>query len=83
MGTIQEVRAKIASFFRCELQKESESIRFIKLSQVEEGWEGKVEVTEENAYLKKLGYPTIFDKNVYTVRLDSGLNVIGYEETEE
>jgi hypothetical protein len=83
MNGINEVRAKVAAFFRCELQKESEALRFLKLSQLETGWEGRVEVTEENTYLKKLGYPTIFDKNVYIVTLDNNLNVTSYEETEE
>jgi len=83
MNGIQEVRMKITEFFKAEFQKEPETLRFLKLGKLDEGWEGKVEVTEENAYLKKLGYPTIFDKNVYSVLLDNELNIVSYGEEED
>lgn len=83
MSDIHEVRTKITEFFRSEFGREAEALRFLKLERSEEGWEGKVELTEENAYLKKIGYPPIFDKNIYSVSLDNELNIIGYGQEEE
>ena len=83
MNSIQEVRTKIAEFIKNEFKKEEEAIRFLKLRKSEGGWEGKIEITEENSYLKKLGYPTIFDKNVYDIVLDDTLTVQSYGEAEE
>lgn len=83
MSDIHDVRTKITEFFRSEFGREPEALRFLKLTRSEEGWEGKVELTEENAYLKKIGYPPIFDKNIYSVSLDNELNVIGYGQEEE
>ncbi len=80
---IHEVKTKILEFFQGELGKDPAAVRLLKLSKSEEGWEGTVEVTEENAYLTKIGYPPIFDKNVYSVNLDMDLNVVGYGQGEE
>lgn len=78
---IHDAQEKVAEFLTKELGKKEEALRFIKLSHSEEGWEGKVEVTELNEYMKKLGHPHIFDKNIYTVQLDSGLDVVSYAQT--
>jgi len=78
MSTIHEVQEKVIEFFTKEMGNTREAIHLIKLGKSEEGWEAKVEVTEPNEYLKKLGHPAIFDRNVYTVGLDSGLEVTGY-----
>lgn len=81
MSAIHEVQEKVIEFFTQEMGRERESIHIIRLSKAAEGWEAKVEVTEPNEYLKKLGHPSIFDRNIYTVGLDSGLEVTGYALT--
>lgn len=83
MASIHEAKTKIGEFFQTEFGKEPEAIRFVKLAKSDGGWEGTVEMTELNEYLKKLGYPAIFDKNRYTVTLDENFNVIRYGREEE
>lgn len=83
MSGIQEARIKIAEFFQNELGKEPEAVRFLKLAKSDGGWEGTLEVTELNEYLKKLGYPAVFDKNRYTIVLDENFNAIRYGREEE
>lgn len=78
MSAIHEVQEKVIEFFMKEMGNEREAVHLIKLSKSGEGWEAKVEVTELNEYLKKLGHPSIFDRNVYTVGLNEGLEVTGY-----
>ncbi|MDI6807479.1 MAG: hypothetical protein QME66_00650 [Candidatus Eisenbacteria bacterium] len=80
---IHEVKVRVAEFLQNELGQEPEAFRFLKLAKSDGGWEGTVEVTELNEYLKKLGYPPIFDKNRYAVALDENLNVIRYGREEE
>lgn len=82
MASIHEAKTKIQDFFQEELGKEKEAMHFLKLSKSELGWEGIVEVTEQNDYLKKLGYPTVFDKNRYAVELDETLTVTRYGKEE-
>ena len=81
MSGIHEAQKKVMEFLLKELGKKRETLRFIKLSKSGDGWEGRVEVTEQNEYLKKIGYPAIFDKNSYTVSLDQGLDVVSYAQT--
>lgn len=78
MPAIHEVQEKVFEFFLKELGRERESLHFIRLTKAGEGWEVKVEVTEPNEYMKKLGYPAIFDKNIYVVELDPALEIVGY-----
>lgn len=78
MAGIHEVQEKVVEFLVAELGKEREEFRLIKLSRSGDGWEGKVEVTEQNRYLKKLGYPVIFDRNIYNIQLDGELAVVGF-----
>lgn len=81
MARIHEAQQKIMEFFSAELGRERDSLHFIKLSKRKDGWEAKVEVTEPNEYLKKIGYPAIYDRNLYTVDLDEELEVVGYALT--
>ena len=83
MAGIFEVKTKIMNFFQNEMGREPEAVHFLKLAKSEEGWEGTVEITEPNEYLKKIGYPPIFDKNRYLVLLDANLNVVSYELEEK
>lgn len=82
MSDIHEARTKITEFFQSELGKEPEAVRFLKLTKSNGGWEATVEVTELNEYLKKIGYPPIFDKNRYVVTLDETFSVTSYEREE-
>lgn len=82
MPGIHEVQEKVTEFFAKELGRERGALHFIKVARDGEGWEAKVEVTEPNEYLKKLGHPQIFDKNIYTVRLDPSFEVTEYGLTE-
>jgi hypothetical protein len=82
MSNIISVQQKIFEFLTKEQGKEKSAIRVIKIEQSKEGWEGKVEITEINEYMKKMGHPMIFDKNVYTVRLDQALDIIAFAQTE-
>lgn len=82
MPGIHEAQKKVIEFFTKELGKEREALHFLKIAKDGEGWEAKVEVTELNEYLKKIGYPHIFDKNIYTVKLDLSLEVTEYGLTE-
>lgn len=83
MAQIGEVRMKMMDFLQRELKIEGDAIRVLKLTRSGEGWEGTVEITEKNEYLKKIGYPTIFDKNLYGLSLDHDLSVTRYERVEE
>lgn len=87
-GTVPDIhkaKVRMMEFCQSELDKEAEMVRFVKITKSEEGWHGKVELTELNAYLKKIGYPNVFDKNRYVITLDPELNVVhfGPEEEEE
>lgn len=78
MPNIHDARIRITEFLQTELGKEPEAIHLLKLAKEEVGWKGIVEVTEPNEYLKKIGYPPIFDKNRYTISLDEEGNVVQY-----
>lgn len=78
MPGIGEAQQKVLEFVLRELGKERDALRLIRLTRSQEGWEAKVEVTEQNEYLKKLGHPSIFDKNIYTVTLDDQFDITGY-----
>lgn len=78
MSAIHEARMKITTFFQSELGKEAEAVQLLKLAKSDGGWEAVVEITEPNEYLKKIGYPPIFDKNRYTVSLDEEGNIVQY-----
>ncbi len=75
---ITAARQKMDEFFEKEMGKEKSQIRFVKISKTPEGWNGKVEVTEENSHLTKLEKPSIFERNIYIVDLDDTLNVTNF-----
>jgi len=80
---IHDAKIRMMEFCQSELGKEAEMVRFVKITKSEEGWNGKVELTELNAYLKKIGYPNVFDKNRYVITLDPELNVVHFGPEEE
>jgi hypothetical protein len=82
MHGIHEVQEKVVEFFSREFGREREAVHFLKVSKSGEEWVARVEVTEPNEYLKKLGYPQIFDRNVYTIKLDPSFEITEYGLTE-
>lgn len=75
---ITAARKTMCEFFEKELDREKSQIRFVKITKTPEGWNGKVEVTEENSHLTKLEKPSIFERNIYTVDMDDALNVTNF-----
>lgn len=78
MPSIVEAREQVVNFCKKELNRTGEQLRLLKISKSPEGWSAKVEITEENSYLKKMGYPPVFDRNIYDIRLDSEMSVVGF-----
>ncbi|MFZ5645048.1 MAG: hypothetical protein ACOY46_15825 [Bacillota bacterium] len=72
------VRKIIESFFIKELGYEKEAIQVLGINKPERGWEAKIFVTETNRYLKKLGYPPVYDKSTYSVKLDDDMEIVAY-----
>lgn len=85
MSEITQARLKIVEFLQSELGKSSDAMQFLRLCKSADGWEGTVQMTEPNEFLKKIGFPPVFDRNNYVVSLDAGFNVVRYgrEEMEE
>ena len=83
MAGISEAQKRIREFFTQELDKEVEALRIMEVSKTDEGWNGRVEVTEINVYLRKRGYPPVYDKNIYGVSLDEELNVVAVKQEGE
>ncbi len=78
MADITTARQKITEFVTKELSREASQIKFIKITKTPEGWNGKMEITEDNVHMKKLGYASIFEKNIYVIDLDDALNVTNF-----
>lgn len=78
MSDITTAHKKMSEFFEKELGREKTQIRFVKITKTPEGWNGKVEVTEENSHMTKQGRPSIFEKNIYVVDMDDALNVTNF-----
>jgi len=78
MANIDEARKISCEFLKQVL--EVKDAKVIKIAKVEEGWEAEVEVYEESSFIKSLGLPTrVQDRNIYTVKLESNLEVQSYE----
>lgn len=78
MADMTQARKKMAEFITKELSREATQLKFIKMTKTPEGWNGKIEITEDNVHMKKLGYPSIFEKNVYQIDLDDALEVTNF-----
>lgn len=83
MVVISQAKERMVDFFINELKKDASSIRMMGVTKTEEGWSGRVEVTEDNLLLKKLGYPHVYDKHVYHVNLNDKLDLLSYNEEME
>ncbi|MHC1760071.1 MAG: hypothetical protein AB9917_11245 [Negativicutes bacterium] len=78
MASIVEARKMIKSFIEQEFEVNKDAIKIVTLMKKGKEWLGVFTVTENNRYLEKLGYPTIFDKNTYTIKLNQELEVVSY-----
>jgi len=72
---IQDARKKITEFCAQELGRDPSAVKFVKLTKQDDGWQSRVEITEQNQYLQKLGYPPIFDRILYSIEIDLEGNV--------
>lgn len=83
MATIIEIRKIMQEFLSKEMGKDVSQTKIIKINQSGDGWLGRAEITEENKYLKKLGYPPIFDRNIYDINFDKEGKVTGFCQEDE
>lgn len=78
MANIEEVKKAVSEFLMKTLNVKN--VKVIKVAKVENDWETEVEVYEESSFIKSLGLPTrVQDRNIYTVKLDTELEVQSYE----
>ncbi len=78
---IEEINKTVLDFLKRIPKKEGV---IIKTSKTDEGWESRVEVIEESEYIKALGIPTtVWDRNIYEVKLNENLEVLSYERIEQ
>ena len=82
MASIIDAKKMIVSFVEQEFEVTKEAINVVTLMKKGRDWLGVFTVTETNKYLEKLGYPTVFDKNTYTIKLNHELEVVSYEAGE-
>ena len=78
MAGIIEAKKAIVSFIEQEFEVSKDAINVVTLMKKGRDWLGVFTVTETNKYLEKLGYPRVFDKNTYTIKLNHELEVVSY-----
>ena len=66
---------KALEFLREELRKEGEVIKAVRLN--DGSWDMEIETIEQSEFMKKLG-KRVYDKNIYTLKLDKNYNVVSY-----
>jgi hypothetical protein len=70
---------KVVEFVSSMTDSKAKLVKLEKTSQDGGGWIGYAEVFEESAFIKSLGLPSrVMDRNLYEVRLNHALEVIGY-----
>jgi len=78
MANIEEAREAVTIFISKAL--DTEEVRVIGLTKVDDGWSTDVEVYEDSSFLRSLGLPTrVKDRNIYIVKLNDNLEVESYE----
>jgi len=78
MTSIEDARRIAVEFLQKSLG--INDVKVIGATKISDGWEIEAEVYEENSFLKSLGLPSrIQDRNIYTVKLNDGLEVESYE----
>ena len=77
MANIEDVKKAVSGFLKGTLNVKD--VKVIKVARVENEWETESEVYEASSFIKSLGLHTkVQDRNIYAVKLDSGLGVLSY-----
>ncbi|MGQ9806695.1 MAG: hypothetical protein ACUVRP_11555 [Chlorobiales bacterium] len=75
----EQAAKKIVDFVGSMTDSKAKLVKLEKTTQDGGGWIGYAEVFEESAFIKSIGLPSrVMDRNLYEVRLNSALEVIGY-----
>lgn len=75
----EQAAKKITDFVGAMTESKAKIVKLEKTSQDGGGWIGYAEVFEESAFIKSIGLPSrVMDRNIYEVRLNNALDVIGY-----
>jgi len=78
MAEIEKVKAMVIEFLKRTLSVKE--VKVTKATKVSDGWDTEAEVFEESSFIKALGLSTrVQDRNIYTVKLNSSLEVESYE----
>ncbi len=59
------------------------NIKVIQLEKVNDNWNAKAEVYEDDSFLKAMDYPPKKTRSFYSVQLDENLETIGFERSDE
>lgn len=77
--TFEHAAKKVVDFVSSMTDSKAKLVKLEKTMQDGGGWIGYAEVFEESAFIKSIGLPSrVMDKNLYEVRLNNVLEVIGY-----
>ncbi|MBU3978390.1 hypothetical protein KJ980_06740 [Patescibacteria group bacterium] len=77
---ISQVRDKVRKFLKETLEAEGE-VRVVEIDKTNDGWEAIAEVAEINQYLATIKPEyRVFEKRLYTVKLNSDLEVSSYRQ---
>ena len=77
MSKIIEAKKVVFDFLKESLA--SHEITIIKLEKLVDSWSAVAEVYENDSFLKSMNLPPKKTRVFYTVQLDTGLEVIGFE----
>ena len=86
MAGLSDVKAVIVKFFKREFNLPTEAVHVLGITKKGEKWQSMVQITQTNQHLKYLGYPPVFEKEIYTITIDHNLEITSYwlgELTEE
>lgn len=79
---ITQVRDKVRQFLKETIGAEGE-VRVVTIDKTSDGWEAIAEVAEKNQYLATIKPEyRVFEKRLYTVKLNGDLEVTGYRQKE-
>jgi hypothetical protein len=78
MTGIEEAKDAAMEFLQRAVN--TQDVKVIGATKVDNQWHVEAEVYEENSFLKSLGLPTrVQDRNIYEIRLNDSLEVESYE----
>ncbi len=77
--SFEQAAQKVIELVSTMTHSQAKLVKLEKTMQDGGGWIGYAEVFEESAFIKSLGLPSrVMDRNLYEVRLNNALEVIGY-----